>query len=110
MNEAQVELQMPERLQKRLAHRGYNQKRKMDRFLQELWFLMTSIQELLEMVQALEQKVIEQQRKIASLENDLDNAENRSNRLIQKMVTTTMFNNSMAIQKRYGLDHPRGRL
>ncbi len=71
---------------------------------------MTSNQELLEMVQALEQKVIEQQRKIASLENDLDDAENRSNRLIQKMVTTTMFNNSMAIQKRYGLDHPRGRL
>mgnify|MGYP003146652551 CR=1 FL=1 len=110
MNEAQVELQMPERLPKRLAHRGYDQKRKMGRFLQELWFLMTSNQELLEMLQALEQKVIEQQRKIASLENDLDDAENRSNRLIQKMVTTTMFNNSMEIQKRYGLNDIRGRL
>ena len=61
---------------------------------------MTSNQELLEMLQALEQKVIEQQRKIAALENDLDDIENRSNRLIQKMVTTTMFNNSMEIQKR----------
>ena len=71
---------------------------------------MPSNQELLEMLQALEQKVIEQQRKIASLENDLDDAENRSNRLIQKMVTTTMFNNSMEIQKRYGLNHVRGRL
>lgn len=71
---------------------------------------MTSNQELLEMVQALEQKVIEQQRKIAALENDLDDIENRSNRLIQKMVTTTMFNNSMAIQKKYGLNDVRGRL
>ena len=43
---------------------------------------MTSIQELLEMVQALEQKVIEQQRKIASLESDLDDVNVRSNRLI----------------------------
>ena len=71
---------------------------------------MTSNQELLEMLQALEQKVIEQQRKIASLENDLDDVDNRSNRLIEKMVTTTMFNNSMEIQKRYGLNDIRGRL
>tara|TARA_Y100000361_G_C11114306_1_gene319431 strand:- start:851 stop:1066 length:216 start_codon:yes stop_codon:yes gene_type:complete len=71
---------------------------------------MTSTQELLEMVQALEQKVIEQQRKIAALENDLDDIENRSNRLIQKMVTTTMFNNSMEIQEKFGLNDIRGRL
>lgn len=71
---------------------------------------MTSNQELLEMLQALEQKVIEQQRKISSLENDLDDAENRLNRLIQKMVTTTMFNNSMEIQKKFGLNDIRGRL
>ena len=71
---------------------------------------MTSKQELLEMLQALEQKVIEQQRKIAALENDVDDIENRSNRLIQKMVTTTMFNNSMAIQKKFGLNDIRGRL
>ena len=71
---------------------------------------MTSNQELLEMLQALEQKVIEQQRKIAALENDLDDIENRSNRLIQKMVTTTMFNNSMEIQKKFGLNDIRGRL
>jgi hypothetical protein len=44
---------------------------------------MTSNQELLEMLQALEQKVIEQQRKIALLENDLDDVNNRSNRLIE---------------------------
>jgi intracellular sulfur oxidation DsrE/DsrF family protein len=71
---------------------------------------MTSNQELLEMVQALEQKVVEQQRKIAALENDLDDADNRLNRLIQKMVTTTMFNNSMEIQKKFGLNDIRGRL
>ena len=71
---------------------------------------MTSNQELLEMVQALEQKVIEQQRKIAILESDLDDVNNRSNRLIEKVVTKGQFNTSMAIQKRYGLDHPRGRL
>ena len=71
---------------------------------------MTSNQELLEMLQALEQKVIEQQRKIASLENDLDDVDNRSNRLIEKMVTTTMFNNSMEIQKKFGLNDIRGRL
>ena len=71
---------------------------------------MTSNQELLEMVQALEQTVTQLRRKVASLENDLDDVENRSNRLIQKMVTTTMFNDSMAIQKRYGLNDIRGRL
>ena len=71
---------------------------------------MTSNQELLEMLQALEQKVIEQQRKIASLESDLDDVNVRSNRLIEKVVTKGQFNTSMAILKRYGLDHPRGRL
>ena len=71
---------------------------------------MTSNQELLEMVQALEQTVIQLRQKVASLENDLDDVNNRSNRLIQKMVTTTMFNNSMAIQKKYGLNDVRGRL
>ena len=71
---------------------------------------MTSNQELLEMLQALEQKVIQQQRKIAILESDLDDVNNRSNRLIEKVVTKGQFNTSMAIYKRYGLDHPRGRL
>ena len=71
---------------------------------------MTSIQELLEQVQALEQKVIEQQGKIHHLENDLDEVNDRANRLLQKMVTKTQFNNSMAIQKKYGLNDVRGRL
>ena len=71
---------------------------------------MTSNQELLEMLQALEQTVTQLRQKVASLENDLDDVENRSNRLIQKMVTTTMFNNSMSIQKKYGLNDVRGRL
>ena len=71
---------------------------------------MTSNQELLEMIQALEQTVTQLRQKVASLENDLDDVDNRSNRLIQKMVTTTMFNDSMAIQKRYGLNDIRGRL
>ena len=71
---------------------------------------MTSNQELLEMIQALEQIVTQLRRKIQVLESDLDDVDNRSNRLIEKMVTTTMFNNSMEIQKRYGLNHVRGRL
>jgi len=71
---------------------------------------MTSNQELLEMIQAQEQIISQLRRKVASLENDLDDVENRSNRLIQKTVTTTMFNNSMAIQKKYGLNDVRGRL
>jgi prefoldin subunit 5 len=81
---------------------------------------MTSNQELLEMVQALEQKVIELQQwvdvvrsnrsKIQVLESDLDDVDNRSNRLIEKMVTTTMFNNSMEIQEKFGLNDIRGRL
>ena len=71
---------------------------------------MTSNQELLEMVQALEQTVTQLRRKIQVLESDLDDVDNRSNRLIQKMVTTTMFNNSMEIQKKYGLNDVRGRL
>ena len=71
---------------------------------------MTSNQELLEMLQALEQTVTQLRRKIQVLESDLDDVDNRSNRLIQKMVTTTMFNNSMEIQKKYGLNDVRGRL
>ena len=71
---------------------------------------MTSNQELLEMIQAQEQIISQLRLKVASLENDLDDVENRSNRLIQKMVTTTMFNNSMEIQKKYGLNDVRGRL
>ena len=62
------------------------------------------------MIQALEQIVTQLRRKIQVLESDLDDVDNRSNRVIEKMVTTTMFNNSMEIQKRYGLNHVRGRL
>ena len=71
---------------------------------------MTSNQELLEMIQAQEQIISQLRRKIQVLENDLDDIESRANRLIEKMVTTTMFNNSMAIQKKYGLNDVRGRL
>ena len=71
---------------------------------------MTSNQELLEMIQAQEQIISQLRRKVASLENDLDEVNDRANRLIQKMVTTTMFNDSMAIQKKYGLNDVRGRL
>tara|TARA_R100001594_G_scaffold147061_1_gene199506 strand:+ start:476 stop:718 length:243 start_codon:yes stop_codon:yes gene_type:complete len=74
-------------------------------------------QELLEMIQTLEQKVIEQQQtinelrgKIVMIENDLDDVDNRSNGLIEKVVTKNQFNTSMAIQKKYGLDDLRGRL
>ena len=71
---------------------------------------MTSNQELLEMVQALEQTVTQLRRKIQVLESDLDDVDNRSNRLIEKMVTRTMLNNSMEIQKKFGLNDIRGRL
>ena len=71
---------------------------------------MTSNQELLEMLQALEQKVIEQQRKIQMLEGDLDDIDNRSNRLIERVVTKGQFNTSMRTFARYGIDARRGRL
>ena len=71
---------------------------------------MKSNQELEEMIQALEETVVRLQRTIAVLESDLDDVNVRSNRLIEKVVTKGQFNTSMAIQKRYGLDHPRGRL
>ena len=71
---------------------------------------MTSNQELLEMIQALEQKVIEQQRKIQMLEGDLDDIDNRSNRLIERVVTKGQFNTSMRTFARYGIDDRRGRL
>ena len=76
-----------------------------------------SNQELYEMIQALTDQNYQQQRIINNLcsqltmiENDFDDFENRSNRLIEKMVTKSMFNNSMEIQKRYGLNDIRGRL
>ena len=68
---------------------------------------MTSNQELLEMIQALEQKVIEQQRKIQMLESDIDN---RSNRLIERVVTKGQFNTSMRTFAKFGIDDHRGRL
>ena len=71
---------------------------------------MTSNQELLEMIQALEQTVAQLRRKILVLESDLDDVNIRSNRMIEGMVNRTMFNNSMAIQKKYGLNDVRGRL
>ena len=74
-------------------------------------------QELLEMIQTLEQRIVEQQQtitqlqgKIVMIENDLDDIDNRSNGLIEKVVTKNQFNDSMAIQKKYGLNDLRGRL
>ena len=73
--------------------------------------------ELLEMIQTLEQRIVEQQQtitqlqgKIVMIENDLDDVDNRSNGLIEKVVTKNQFNDSMAIQKKYGLNDLRGRL
>jgi len=67
-------------------------------------------QELLEMIQALEQKVIEQQRKIQMLEGDLNDIDNRSNRLIERVVTKEQFNTSMRTFAMFGIDDYRGRL
>ena len=74
-------------------------------------------QELLEMIQILEEKMIELQkdkvelkREIAVLGSDLDGAEARFNRMVEMVVTKGQFNTSIRTFARFGLDNPRGRL
>tara|TARA_R100000655_G_scaffold109446_2_gene163978 strand:- start:908 stop:1150 length:243 start_codon:yes stop_codon:yes gene_type:complete len=74
-------------------------------------------QELLEMIQILEQRVVQLQndnleleRKVMLLGSDLDGAEARFNRMIEMVVTKGQFNTSIRTFARFGLDDPRGRL
>lgn len=63
---------------------------------------MTSNQELLEMIQALEQKVIELQGKLHMVENDLDDIDGRTNRLVSNIVIKADWNEGVHILKRIG--------
>ncbi len=59
-------------------------------------------QELLEMVQALEQKVTELQGKLHMVENDLDDVNGRTNKLLTNMVIKADWNEGIHILKRIG--------
>ena len=59
-------------------------------------------QELLEMVQALEQKVTELQGKLHMVENDLDDVNGRTNKLLTNMVIRADWNEGIHILKRIG--------
>ena len=59
-------------------------------------------QELLEMVQALEQKVTELQGKLHMVENDLDDVNGRTNKLLTNMVIKADWNEGVHILKRIG--------
>ena len=63
---------------------------------------MTSVQELLEMVQALEQKVTELQGKLHMVENDLDDIDGRTNKLVSNIVIKADWNEGIHILKRIG--------
>ena len=63
---------------------------------------MTSKQELLEMVQALEQKVTELQGKLHMIENDLDDIDGRNNKLVSNVVVRADWNEGVHILKRIG--------
>ena len=59
-------------------------------------------QELLEMIQALEQKVTELQGKLHMVENDLDDVNGRTNKLLTNMVIKADWNEGVHILKRIG--------
>tara|TARA_R100000700_G_C3078447_1_gene85283 strand:+ start:138 stop:371 length:234 start_codon:yes stop_codon:yes gene_type:complete len=59
-------------------------------------------QELLEMVQALEQKVTELQGKLHMVENDLDDVNVRTNKLLTSMFIKSDWNEGIHILKRIG--------
>ena len=63
---------------------------------------MTSVQELLEMIQALEQKVTELQGKLHMVENDLDDMDGRTNKLVSNIVIKADWNEGIHILKRIG--------
>ena len=59
-------------------------------------------QELNEMVQVLEQKLVELQRKLHMIENDLDDVNGRTNKLLTNMVIKADWNEGIHILKRIG--------
>tara|TARA_Y100001963_G_C6750970_1_gene434192 strand:+ start:614 stop:847 length:234 start_codon:yes stop_codon:yes gene_type:complete len=59
-------------------------------------------QELLEMIQALEQKVTELQGKLHMVENDLDDVNGRTNKLLTNMIIKADWNEGIHILKRIG--------
>ena len=68
-----------------------------------------SNQELLEMIQMLEQRIVEQQQtitqlqgKIVMIESDLDDVDNRANLLIGSIVVKNDWNEGLEILRRIG--------
>jgi len=58
--------------------------------------------ELYEMIQALEQKVTELQGKLHMVEDDLNDVDNRTNKLITNIVIKADWNEGIHILKRIG--------
>ena len=59
-------------------------------------------QELLEMIQGLEQKITELQGKLHMGENDLDDMDGRTNKLVSNIVIKADWNEGIHILKRIG--------
>ena len=59
-------------------------------------------QELLEMIQGLEQKITELQGKLHMVENDLDDMDGRTNKLVSNIVIKADWNEGIHILKRIG--------
>ena len=59
-------------------------------------------QELLEMIQGLEQKITELQGKLHMVENDLDDMDGRTNKLVSDIVIKADWNEGIHILKRIG--------
>ena len=66
-------------------------------------------QELLEMIQILEQRIVEQQEQIETLQgrirmhdNDLDDIDGRTNRLVEGVVVRASFNEAIHVLRRIG--------
>ena len=58
--------------------------------------------ELYEMIQALEQKITELQGKLHMVENDLDDIDGRTNKLVSNIVIKADWNEGIHILKRIG--------
>ena len=58
--------------------------------------------ELYEMIQALEQKITELQGKLHMVENDLDDMDGRTNKLVSNIVIKADWNEGIHILKRIG--------
>ena len=59
-------------------------------------------QELLEMIQGLEQKITELQGKLHMVENDLDDMDGSTNKLVSNLVIKADWNEGIHILKRIG--------